>query len=89
MESTSTPTPKPGPKRIGIAEVQRRLGVHRVTIYRWCRAGTFPAPHYLGERRAWFLSDIEAWEAQRMAALADPANRHAARHLHTAPEGEA
>jgi predicted DNA-binding transcriptional regulator AlpA len=81
MESTST---TPTPRRIGIAEVERRLGVERTTIWRWYRAGKFPAPHYLGERRAWFLGEIEAWEAHRMAALADPAQRRAARRLNGA-----
>ena len=53
--------------RIGIAQLAARLGVDRSTIWRWYQAGTFPRPHYLGERRAWLLSDVEAWERERMA----------------------
>jgi predicted DNA-binding transcriptional regulator AlpA len=54
-------------RRVGIAELEQRLGVDRSTIWRWYRAGKFPAPHFLGERRAWFLAEVEAWELQRMA----------------------
>lgn len=53
--------------RIGIAELASRLGVDRSTIWRWYQAGRFPRPHYLGERRVWLLSDVEAWERERMA----------------------
>lgn len=53
--------------RLGIAELERRLGVERSTIYRWYRAGKFPEPHFLMERRVWFLGEIEAWERQQMA----------------------
>lgn len=63
------------PERIGTGRLTRRLGVTRVTVDRWIRAGTFPAPHYLGSRRAWFTSEVEAWELRRMAELADPARR--------------
>ncbi|WP_242352404.1 AlpA family transcriptional regulator [Anaeromyxobacter sp. SG64] len=79
---TSTSSNTPGPRRLGIAEVEARLGVDRTTIWRWYRAGKFPAPHYLGERRSWFLGEIEAWEARRMAALASPDARRGARNLH-------
>lgn len=65
MRNTRETTP--GPRRIGIAELEQRLGVHRATIRRWHRAGGLPAPHYVGEHRAWFVGEIEAWEARRMA----------------------
>ena len=53
--------------RIGIAELAARLGVDRSTIWRWYQTGRFPRPHYLGERRTWLLSDVEAWETETMA----------------------
>lgn len=55
------------PQRIAIAALERRLAMHRGTIWRWYRAGKFPAPHYLGTRRLWWVHDVEAWEAERMA----------------------
>jgi predicted DNA-binding transcriptional regulator AlpA len=58
--------------RIGITELSSRLGVDRSTIWRWYRSGKFPLPHYLGERRTWFLAEVEAWERDRMAPLAEP-----------------
>ncbi len=62
----------PTVRRVGIAALEARLGVERTTISRWCRAGTFPAPHYLGARRAWFIAEIEAWERERMARPPQP-----------------
>ncbi len=77
---SSNPASTTGPRRIQIAELEQRLGVHRATIRRWQRAGAFPAPHFVGEHRAWFVGEIEAWEAHRMADLA--VNRRGARNLH-------
>lgn len=53
--------------RVEIAWVERRTGKHRATISRWCAEGSFPQPHYLGARRCWWLSEVLAWEAARMA----------------------
>ena len=64
--------------RIGIADLSRRLGVDRSTIWRWYRAGRFPAPHYLGERRMWIIADVEAWERERMAR--EPGSRRSSRN---------
>ena len=70
------------PRRLGIAELEQRLGRNRVTIWRWCRDGRLPRPHYLGERRCWFEADIAAWEVAEMARPA--AGRRGARNF-TAP----
>ncbi len=56
-----------GPRRIAIAELRARLGVNARTIGRWVKAEKFPAPHYLGTLRRWWLADILAWEAEQMA----------------------
>lgn len=56
-----------GLTRVGISALEQRLNVDRSTISRWYRAGSFPAPHYVGQRRAWFLAEVEVWEVQRMA----------------------
>lgn len=53
--------------RVGVRDLESRLGLDRATIWRWYRAGKFPAPHYLADKRVWFLSEIEAWEAAQMA----------------------
>jgi|RifCSP16_2_1023846.scaffolds.fasta_scaffold101200_1 predicted DNA-binding transcriptional regulator AlpA len=53
----------PGPGRhIQIVELQRRLGRGRTTIREWYTAKRFPAPHYCGALRCWYLREIEAWE---------------------------
>ncbi len=68
------------PRRIGTRELVLRLGRTRMTIDRWIAAGRFPKPHYIGERRAWFLADVEAWEREQMARPREA--RRGARNLH-------
>jgi predicted DNA-binding transcriptional regulator AlpA len=63
--STTTTTP---PRWLGIAELERRLGVSRCSIWRWTKQGTFPAAAYFGSRRAWLESDIAAWETRQIEA---------------------
>jgi predicted DNA-binding transcriptional regulator AlpA len=77
---TGTPTPA-APRRIGIAELERRLGRDKTTIWRWYMASPprFPAPHFIGERRAWWLHEVEAWEREQMAR--PPEARRGARNL--------
>ena len=58
MDSTSTAEPR----LLGIAQVTRRLGVEKTSIWRWTKAGKFPQPIYVSEHRKWWLHDIEAWE---------------------------
>jgi prophage regulatory protein len=39
-----------------------------VTLWRWTRAGIFPAPCKIGPRSvAWLESEIAAWQAERVA----------------------
>ncbi len=48
--------------RLDAARVLARLGVTDRQLRRMV-AGGFPAPHYLGERRRWWLSEVVAWES--------------------------
>ncbi len=52
--------------RLKISDVERRLAIHRQSIWRWVRDGKFPAPHYIGRDRRWFLHDIEEWEREHI-----------------------
>ena len=61
---------RPTRRRLKIAGVEERTGVHRQTIWRWYTAGIFPAPHYLGVERLWFEDEIIDWEKKRMAERA-------------------
>jgi predicted DNA-binding transcriptional regulator AlpA len=61
---------RPTRRRLKIAGVEERTGVHRQTIWRWYKVGLFPTPHYLGSERMWFEDEIETWEAERMAQRA-------------------
>lgn len=49
--------------------VQELTGLSRSAIYAAMRAGTFPEPVRIGKSAvAWRSSDIEAWQASRLAA---------------------
>lgn len=43
-------------------ELCRRLGVHRNTLARYVKDGSFPAP---GKDGKWLLADVVEWEAKR------------------------
>lgn len=40
---------------------------NRTTIWRWVRAGTFPAPVKFGARARWSEAVVDAWIAERSA----------------------
>ncbi len=49
--------------------VRELTGRSTAAIYRDMQAGTFPKPVVLGPNaRAWRLSEIKAWQAERVAA---------------------
>lgn len=51
------------------AQVAERIGIHRVTLYAWIRAGNFPAPARLGPNTvAWRTSTVDEWIEERFAA---------------------
>lgn len=54
---------------IGISELERLLGVDRVTIWRWYGSDKFPVPAHFGTRRTWRLSEVQAWIATRETKL--------------------
>lgn len=49
-------------QRMTTAEVLRVVGVHRATLFRWTRKGTFPPKHHSG---GWLRSDVEHWLSHR------------------------
>jgi prophage regulatory protein len=54
---------------LDLAEVIRRTGLSRSTIYNYINAGLFPRPRKLGLRRVgWLEREIETWIAERPAA---------------------
>ena len=54
-------------ERVGIAEIEKRLGRDRTTINRRIKNGTFPPGHFIGTRRAWFINEIVEWERAEMS----------------------
>lgn len=63
--SQAQPAPAPPverrPRLLRRAEVEKRTGLGKTTIYDRISAGTFPAQIQLGGTVAWLESDIEAW----------------------------
>lgn len=59
-------------RRITARPLAKRLGCSIQTIWRWYTEGDFPKPHYLGQKRVWFESEIEAWERRKMAENTKP-----------------
>ena len=58
-----------GHRFLDIAEVKKRTGLSRATIYNYVGAGIFPRQRKLGPRRvAWLESDVDAWIAERKGA---------------------
>lgn len=51
------------------AEVERKTGLARSTIYELVKDGRFPAPIELtGRTRCWVASDVDAWVQSRIDA---------------------
>ena len=60
-----------------VEEVAARVGVSRVSIWKWATAGAFPAARIIGtgKRRpfsGWLESDVEAWLASRPSVASAP-----------------
>lgn len=62
----------PAPKYVDAAALEVRFSCDRSAFPRWQKSRGFPAPRYLGHRRLWLLSEIEAWEAQALSAEPSP-----------------
>ena len=49
-------------RMLSVREVVARVGLHRTTIWKQVRDGTFPAPHELaGNKIGWPESTITTW----------------------------
>lgn len=67
------------PLLVDLAGLLRLIPASRATVGRWVEAGTFPAPIYVGRRRAWRVADIEGWVSAQSANRPPPAPGGAAR----------
>ena len=58
------------------AEVERRTGAGRSTLYRWMRSGRFPEPFKVGRTAVrWSEREIEAWAEGLARASGDGIHR--------------
>jgi len=70
----SPKAPPPIDQILSTRQVMQITGKHRVTIYRWIRAGIFPKKHDAhGHKVGWLRSDVEAW-LQRDGSAAPAGN---------------
>lgn len=62
-----TSPPAPALERlIGRKEVLILIGISNATLWRWIKAGRFPAPMKIGKKKvAWRSSVLAQWIAQR------------------------
>lgn len=63
-----TKTPQIDPL-LDISKVEAATGMNRVTVFRKYKAEppTFPRPRYIGNKRVWRLSEVEAWIEKEMS----------------------
>jgi prophage regulatory protein len=74
MSSKATsPAPPDSHGRLAVwspAVVCGITGLHRTTLYRMARSGTFPAPRQLSPGRiGWLSTEVEAWLRARPVAI--------------------
>ncbi len=61
---------------VDAARLEERYGCDRSAFPRWIAKRGFPAPRYLGHRRVWLLSEIEAWEASTLTSTPSPSTKN-------------
>ena len=65
-EGTVIPATPALERLIGRKEVLILIGISNATLWRWIKAGRFPAPLKIGKKKvAWRSSVLAAWIAQR------------------------
>lgn len=67
-EGTAIPAAPALERLIGRKEALILIGISNATLWRWIKAGRFPAPLKIGKKKvAWRSSVLAAWIAQRTA----------------------
>lgn len=62
------------PERLTIKAVEKATGRNRMTIWRWCRAGKFPKPMFIGHRRVWRAEEVAQWLQEQIKTEPPPSN---------------
>lgn len=71
--------------RLDAGKVAARLDVTPRHLARLVRQGRFPRPHYLGERRRWWISEVLAWEASTCSSSPPASLQRGAANLRHGP----
>lgn len=75
----------PDDVRLDARKVAARLDVTPRHLARMVHQGRFPAGHYLGERRRWWLSEVLAWEAAATSSTPPASLQRGAANLRHGP----
>lgn len=66
LDGLVSPSAPPLERLIGRKEVLILIGISNATLWRWIKAGRFPAPLKIGNKKvAWRSSILATWIAQR------------------------
>lgn len=57
-----------GDRLMSLQEVCEVVPVHRMTIWRWSKAGKFPRPVMIGSRSLWSEREVSAWIQEHLNA---------------------
>ena len=62
------PAPAKDLHRIDTSEVCLQLACSKPTLWRYCRDKQFPKPLYLGNKKLWLQTDVDAWVKENLKA---------------------
>ncbi len=74
--------------RLDTRKLLTRLCITERHLRRLVKLGRFPSPHYLGERRRWWLSEVMAWEGANTSTEAPADLTRGVGNLRQGPEAE-
>lgn len=70
MPDLQSPAREAPGRLLKMADLVRETSLHRATIYRRIKDGSFPAPIHLGAQRvAWAEREIETWKRQQLGEM--------------------
>ncbi|MBW7968617.1 hypothetical protein [Bradyrhizobium sp. BR 10289] len=63
---SAAPIFSPSKLYLSAAQVRQRYGnISDMTLWRWLKNNSFPAPRKINGRRYWDAADLDAWDAGR------------------------
>lgn len=86
MSAEPQTSPSDADRLIQVKEVIRLTSISRTQLHRLVKAGSFPRPCRIGaSRKAWSLTDVRSWIADRRAEASAVPIQAADRNLGSSP----